>query len=1014
MTQRLHSLLIVLALFTFTASADAQYIQRPYPFTINSRDTVTTPYFPSKNEQVAGAKGNVTVTPDGHFMSGGERLKFFGTELQFDASFIGGKDARDLARHLKKLGFNALRLRASDYTYDVSTSFFNTSGYPKNSYVVDPGQLAKFDTLVYEMKQAGIYMFLALNSEYHYIYPQDTMMSYTDSVWGGSGYYQNFFDNGTSKVQRNWVKTLLSHTNPLTGKRIGDEPSIAGIELYNIPGIYYGWRNNYLNYIDSNNTYSRGGVSTISFHQSRKLDTLFTQYLKKKYTSDAGINLAWKGSGAADPTNRIANGSFESITSPAWSFNVANGASGGKATISPAKDSQFCLLVQLDNLSANPVWNDAYLGNLSARCGKDTLYEISFWAKIKYNPSNGVKARNILLYFYDYIGAAGAALAEYVDIDTNWKQYSYSFRAHASGLHNLYVGLGQSLGDVMLDGFVIKQKEEIGLYPGESSTINAIYRIKYSEGSAVSIARARDMGIFYDSLQRSYYTNMMKAVRDTVKAKVLMSFYDPDWWGTINDGHAMKTADYTTSSVQSDYYRQRDGMPSTDSTLRITNMPILSATGSSVLGLLAAQSIQGKPFVAKFLNPNFEQYYSQAIPFLATYAAYQDWDGLFIRPYSTYKQSMFADSILPATGNFVYYVGYDIQGNPGILSLLPSASAIFRNSYVKAAEIADSITHDPDDIMLASTFADYRHPFGTEGYIDPNIVTALKVRQKFDAPVHKVAAQYPYVPDTAAKVSDHGEIYWQQSSMFFKVNSDKANIAIGFFGPDSISLSRLMFRRLDNVRENLSLSLVPLDDKPLVASSSMLLTMTTRGQNDDMQWQDSVGIGKNWGGLPTVMSAAQIEITIKSDSGRVLFHPLDPAGMPGTSYVDAKKVEGTNSFRVTLEQYNDATPWYWVEHTNAVNAVRLPGGTPEFSSLAVYPNPAKQTAKALLKISRPELVTLSISNVLGIEVLRITSERLESGSYEFPLELSALPEGTYVVRATVGGEQLLRSISVIR
>jgi hypothetical protein len=1014
MTQRIHLLFLVLAIFAFAASADAQYIQRPYPFTINSRDTVTTPYFPSKNEQVAGAKGNVTVTSDGHFISGGERLKFFGTELQFDAAFLTSTDARDLARHLKKLGFNAVRLRANDYTYSAPSSFFDyPNGYPKNSYLINNEQLAKFDTLVYEMKQAGIYMFMAMNSEYHYYYPQDTMISYTDSLWGGQGYYQNFFDNGTAKAQRNWVKTLLSHTNPLTGKRVGDEPSIAGIELYNIPGIYYAWRYNYLNYVDTNNHYSRGGASTISFHQSRKLDTLFTQYLKKKYTSDAGINLAWKGSGSVDLTNRIANGSFENITSPAWSFTVANGATGGKATISPAKDSQYCLLAQIDGLSTNPVWNDAYLYNVSARCGKDTLYQISFWAKIKYNPANAVKARNILLYFYDYGGAAGAALSQYVDIDTSWKQYTYSFRALASGLHGLYVGVGQSLGDVQLDGFVINQKEEVGLYPGESSTINSIYRIKYGEGASVSIQRARDMGIFYDSLQRSYYTNMMKAVRDTVKAKVLMSFYDPDWWGTVNDAHAMKTADFTTSSVQTDYMRTRDGMTYSDSTLRITNMPMLSATGASVLSLLAAQSLEGKPFVAKFLNPNFEQYYSQAIPFLATYAAYQDWDGLFIRPYSTYKQSLFADSIYPAKGGYEA-TAYDIQGNPGILSLLPSASAIFRNGYVKVAGVSDSITHDPDDVMLASKFPDYRHPFGTEGYIDPNIVTALKVRQKFDATRHKVAAQYPYVPDTSAKVSDHGEIYWQQSSMFFKVNSDKANIAIGFFGPDSISLSRVMFRRLDGVRENLSLSLVPLDDKPLTTSSSMLLTLVTRGQNNGMQWQDSIGIGKNWGGLPTVMSAAQIELTIKSDSGRVVFHPLDPAGMPITSYIDAKKNEGSNTFKITLEQYNDATPWYWIEHTNAVNAVRLPGGAPEFSSLAVYPNPAKQTAKALLKISRPELVTLSVSNVLGVEVLRITSERLESGSYEFPLELSALAEGTYILRAEVGGERLTRTISVIK
>jgi hypothetical protein len=194
----------------------------------------------------------------------------------------------------------------------------------------------------------------------------------------------------------------------------------------------------------------------------------------------------------------------------------------------------------------------------------------------------------------------------------------------------------------------------------------------------------------------------------------------------------------------------------------------------------------------------------------------------------------------------------------------------------------------------------------------------------------------------------------------------------------------------------------------------MLLTLTTRGQNNGMQWQDSIGIGKNWGGLPTVMSAAQIELTIKSDSNRVVFHPLDPAGMPITSYKDAKNVEGTSSFKITLEQYNDATPWYWIEHTNAVNAVRLPGGVPESSSLSVYPNPAREQIKAVLKISRPEVVTLSILNVLGREVLRLDEGRLEPGSYELPLSVGELAGGTYVVRIQLGSETLIRTISVIR
>jgi hypothetical protein len=145
----------------------------------------------------------------------------------------------------------------------------------------------------------------------------------------------------------------------------------------------------------------------------------------------------------------------------------------------------------------------------------------------------------------------------------------------------------------------------------------------------------------------------------------------------------------------------------------------------------------------------------------------------------------------------------------------------------------------------------------------------FKVRQKFGVTKHKVAGEYPYVADTAAKVSETGELWWQPSSGFMTINADRAAGAVGFFGPDTIKLRSLAFRRLDNAHDNLTLLLLPLDTLTVMNSPSQLLTLSTRGQNGDMLWSaDSLSVGINWGHAPTVMSAAKVEIFINSDSNR--------------------------------------------------------------------------------------------------------------------------------------------------
>src|SRR5581483_11343195 len=82
-----------------------------YRFTVPGLDASATATDLSRlNPGRAGADGFIRVK-DGHFADGtGRRIRFFGTNVTAKAAFPDKKDAPRIAAHLRKLGFNAIRL----------------------------------------------------------------------------------------------------------------------------------------------------------------------------------------------------------------------------------------------------------------------------------------------------------------------------------------------------------------------------------------------------------------------------------------------------------------------------------------------------------------------------------------------------------------------------------------------------------------------------------------------------------------------------------------------------------------------------------------------------------------------------------------------------------------------------------------------------------------------------------------------------------------------------------------
>ncbi|HET9135222.1 MAG TPA: T9SS type A sorting domain-containing protein [Candidatus Kapabacteria bacterium] len=989
----MRSTICVVIFSLFAVAGFSQKMTSTYPFTISSLDTVTGTQLPIHSEQITPVSRISSV--DGHFVINGgtthpQRIRLFGTELWVTSNFLDRDHAHRFAQHLRKLGFNALRLSYNDYNYGLCYNDPVTGSY--TPYLP---AFAMMDTLLYELKQQGIYVILSLHYA-HYFSAVDGVAQ-SDTVHSCSAFV-HFIDTRAAELHREWAKTLLGHTNPLTGTRLADDPGIAAIQIAGDQevSLLEGWRYGYLNYQDNTHVINHGGV-TIGYNRSRRLDTLFSQYLIRKYKSDAGINAGWTAPGVGNAIeNLVDNGSFEQAGSPAWSYTQQNGALGDKSLFGTAPDGQFCMWLILSKLSANPSIYDAYLVNTTVRLKKDSLYELKFWAKVRYNSAAPVLNRSMYIVLNNQTTGTNS-LAETPTIDTGWKQYSYTFRSTNDGAQYLYYFIGNSLGDVMLDGVSIKLKEEVGLLPGETSTNFMIGRVPFASSAQLPFQRYRDMILFYDSLQNDYFVSISKCIKDTIKSAMLINNYSPVYWGTYVDAYANRSSDFTGGGINRDYpyYSAVPSPAVTDSSWQILNNSVLNDLYAGVLGRPTCYSLEGKPHILSiFWTPHINQHQQEIAPYLAAYASLQDWDGMFIGPYAYYREDLDSD--------FVQRGGrwWAMAGIPSMLSQLPAASDMFRNFKVDAAPTKVTIARDNDDLLLWGVSGHFSDPFGVEGGLSSNIATKYRIRGSFGSSVHKIASEYPYIFDTTTKISETEQLHWSQTGKWFTAKSPKYEAAIGSFSGDTVTLGTLQFSRLDTHNDELSISLTSRDTNDLSKSGNLFLTIGNRSGNTGWKWSGDTTIHNNWGTGPTVMSAAILNLFIPSDSNTVTIHTLAADGtFSGREYSAVKRSEG-NIFEIRIDQTSVEdfhSPWYWIEESNIVNTVHS-NSTEQLSTIAVYPNPSITASLLQVRLYGYSTIKVSIYDDLGREVLVIANGELSAGNHTIPFSAAALEAGHYTVQ----------------
>ena len=342
---------------------------------------------------------------------------------------------------------------------------------------------------------------------------------------------------------------------------------------------------------------------------------------------------------------------------------------------------------------------------------------------------------------------------------------------------------------------------------------------------------------------------------------------------------------------------------------RIANRSMVGAPDGAGLAFLAWHRMLGKPFtVSEFDEPAPNVHRAEMFPLLASFAAFQNWDGIYEFDWASRLSAYQQDRI---NGFF------DMCADPAKLVFMPIAALMFREGAVAVG--TRPVLATVDTAYAAALVA----KDGPWGWVPPR----PRYREKclpFLRPVgwhlagRPEAARVPPVAVPAVAItSDTGQILWYPADprgAEYLVNAPAVRAAVGYIAGRPIQLGDVTIR-VDRAHRNFAAVAVgALDDKPIAQSGRILLVVVGDVENTNMGWNKTrTSVDSKWGTAPTVAQGVTATIDLP---GTIRLQVLDGTGRPVGEVPVTYRAGGTEC--TVGSQYH--TLWYAV--TRPVSAPR--------------------------------------------------------------------------------------------
>lgn len=829
------------------------------------------------NATPAGTHGYI-ISKNGHFYESktNTRIRFIGTNFAAKDAFPNHADAEKVAARIAKLGINIVRMHHMDNNgWGTGTNIWDPAY--KDHQHIDVGQLDKLDYLISQFKKNGVYVNINLHVSRQFT-PEDGFPASVSDINTSFDKRVDEFDRRMIQLQKNYAHDLLTHVNPYTHLSYADDPCVAVVEI-----------NNENSLVGDPWATLGAGLDTLPEPFRGELVGDWNAWLTKKYGTDAKLQAAWLQGVTPSGPGIIKPGSVWSIehqgTSQAEMVPLQTPAE--PVVDGPAPPAASPVQVAVSQIDGTDWHVQVHQTGLDFKEG-DT-YTVSFRAKADAPRTINVNAGLDQADWHNIGLNANAALT------TDWKTFHFSFEAHdvVADHGRVAFTLGGQTGTVWISDLQVKPGAEgAGLQPGQSLA-------KKNIDIPVSATRHQqfDWASFLADTEQSYANEMRAYLKDTLHVHANVICSQISWGGLTGLGREEKM-DFADNHA----YWQHPSFPhkawdSKDWTIGNTSQVAdLANGGGASLRDLAEYRVAGKPYsISEYNEPAPNDFQAEALPLLATFAAFQDWDIIYLFDYGDYGTGVANDKI---NGYFA------VSSNPAKMAFLPSTAMIFRGMEFAPAKtrVVDTGLDAADRIRDKSAGTAWQ-AFEAKSGSSAAAPDIFQSQIMLAGPSH-----FTSTPTAGTDISSPSsiEVTGKADTACYTAISPSTQSVIGFVGGQSITVGSSTFVFPSFGNNFAAMTLAAMDRKPLPTSDRLLLTLVGKVENQGMVWNAArTSVGDQWGHGPTLAEGIPATITLKTRTARHVYI-LDGTGKRAGD-VPATFADGTLTFTVG-PQYQ--TLWY--------------------------------------------------------------------------------------------------------
>jgi len=441
--------------------------------------------------------------------------------------------------------------------------------------------------------------------------------------------------------------------------------------------------------------------------------------------------------------------------------------------------------------------------------------------------------------------------------------------------------------------------------------------------SAGEAVRLSDFLQFLADTDRAYFNRLREVVHSETDALVPVSGTQMSYGGVLNFS-SLAQMDYIDEHFYIDH-PEFPGEAWARNNWRIRNSAAVDGELHDLLALALYRDVR-KPFVISEYNQPFpNQQSSEILPLMATVAAQQDWDGLFMFDYLDGDNWATTPSAFTLSGDWAKY------------ATIGQSAMLFRQNLVAPLPAQVVIPLAPPT-RLALAAAHDAGAFETHLTLRFGITAELATQARLGMDLNGTAEsgkQTPLTPETPLR-SPNGEFEFQPKQRLLQIRTPQARGFYGYLMARTIGDSDVTIELLGKGRGFTGILLTALDQRTLSSSRHILIAAGSavtgtqpgsspqrpkelvRYKNDANWWtlEPDSGMNDQPSGPrdvqgPVWLERNQLRISLRTQAKRLTVYPLDGSGQR-MSALDSKRVTLVNGM-ATLQIQADiaqASPWY--------------------------------------------------------------------------------------------------------